>query len=256
MGNQITKASTEDIKRLAREINKNSTGGYWSAYREAKERLNRSESVAALNYAPTSGGSVDTNGRHHAPAGTTDNPGGYQTEQRAEGDTTAFDRTAKTQGTEAEFDASYTTTVIEGTIDSTTFEDYDSALAAAGGNPRRVWTVVESDYPEGEKIWKFDRDGDEEVVTADTFEDACEQVAEAFNDRFDSDDDDEDNQPIDAEFMADYLSGVYTGDQSDYDDEWTPVHPMSILAGNHWVSHLSNLVTNEEWVDEAESYTC
>jgi hypothetical protein len=31
---------------------------------------------------------------------------------------------------------------------------------------------------------------------------------------------------------------------------------MSILAGNHWVSHLSNLVTNEEWVDEAESYTC
>jgi hypothetical protein len=245
----------EDIHRLAREINLHSPGSYWSAYREAKERLGRSESTAARAWTPAGSGPVDANGRHHAPAGTVGNPGGYQNELRAETASTLSRADANRQGTEAEFDSSYNRTIIEGTIDSTNFEDYDTALAAASGNLRRVWTVTESDYPAGEKIWKFDRDGDEEVVTADTFEDACDLVAEAFNSRFDADADDEDNQPIDGDFMADYLDSVYTGDQFDYEDEWEPVHPMSISAGPHRVNHLYNIVTAEEWSDEAESYT-
>lgn len=45
--------SVEDIRRLAKEINRHSPGSYWSAYREAKERLGRAESTAARDHVST-----------------------------------------------------------------------------------------------------------------------------------------------------------------------------------------------------------
>lgn len=86
----------------------------------------------------------------------------------------------------------------------------------------RPVTVAEGDYPDGEKIWKFDYNGDKAIVTADNEDDAVDFAVDQLNEQYGIGEDNDDvfASEVDANFLV--LEGVFTGEEDD-EDKWVPV---------------------------------
>ena len=136
-----------------------------------------------------------------------------------------------------------------------TFQTYADALAAAGGDEKRVWTLVDGEYEAGNKIWKFDYDGDEMIVGGESVEEATEQAMANLNENYevDEDDEDEDNPPVSEDVLN--LEGVYFGDLDDLfdEDEWEPAASRFAEAGHHLVNRYGFAVSVEPWSDGSET---
>ena len=137
------------------------------------------------------------------------------------------------------------------------YDSYEDALAAAGGDEKRVWTITEDGYPDpapGEQfIYKFDLDGDEETFEAGSEAEARDLAASGYDARYGvGEGDEEDSEPTDGDNLD--LEGVYRGDTIDYEDEWEPVSTLNISAGGHLVNRLEYVVSTAPWADEAENY--
>jgi hypothetical protein len=156
-----------------------------------------------------------------------------------------------TNGRGPSFDDKYTAVPASADGDLT-FQTYEAALAAAGGDERRVWTLVDGEYEEGNKIWKFNYDGDEMIVGGADEEEATQQAMSNLNENYDVDDDDEDNPPVSEDVLD--LEGVYFGDPDDIFDEdvWEPAQSSFAEAGLRRVNGFGFAVSEEPWADESE----
>ena len=135
--------------------------------------------------------------------------------------------------------------------DAQDFESYGAALAAAGGDENRVWTITEDGYPEpaeGEQFaYVFDVDGENVTILASSQVEAESQLA--------GDDEDEDADEA-------YLEGVYklapgAGTKEDGSTNFTDSEQltnMQINAGSRRVNSIGYRVTDEQWADESERY--
>lgn len=135
------------------------------------------------------------------------------------------------------------------------FQTYDDALSAAGGDTHKVWTLIDGDYPAGNKVWKFVLDGDEEIVTAETEEDAREIVATIYAERFG---DDPDLGGVDPEEGIDedapFLEGAYFGGDDPLDEAaWVRAPDSYAVTGFHRVNAFGFVVSEEPWQEQHEN---
>lgn len=132
--------------------------------------------------------------------------------------------------------------------DHKTFHEYADAVAAAGGDEKRVWTITEDGIPDDELVYKFTYNDDEEIVSGTSEFEAQDRAAELFNERYG------DGEQIEAEDLDDYE--VHRGDMENIFDEdaWEPVSTLGIHAGFHYVNRMDYVVSTEPWSDESENF--
>lgn len=207
--------------------------------------------------------SIDNQGRAHAPEGIRTG-GQYETERKGEPPAASLARIEDTPVViPQDFDELYTAVTRADADDEMTYDTYDAALAAAEGNPERIWKVSQGELPAGTIIWKFNLDDDEQIVSAPSEEEAAEQAAELFKEQYnesDAEEGDEDYQDVDPDDLSPQGPYMTTDpDQDIFDEEswhhvtdtWaSPLNP----ASNLHVNVDSYVVSTEPWKDLSEEY--
>jgi hypothetical protein len=137
----------------------------------------------------------------------------------------------------------------------TVHQDYESALAAAGGDDHRVFTVVDGGYPDGDgKVWVFDNDGDEHIVQAET-EDEAREMAHSLAHEGDDDDDDDDDSDEGEPGEGYDLRGVHYPQDDIFDtDSYVEAPDTYALPGRRTVNAIGFVVTEARWVDDSTEY--
>jgi hypothetical protein len=126
------------------------------------------------------------------------------------------------------------------------YPTYASALDAADGNKKRVWTIVDEGYNDSEKIWRFEtEDGDAVVnILADSQKEAHSLAVDEFQNQG--------HYLSSAEFI--YLESVFTGDVDGGEAEWSQVPSEFMHAGGKPGSWLGYMVSVEPWASKHERF--
>jgi hypothetical protein len=145
------------------------------------------------------------------------------------------------------FDEKFTT-VYNSARGATHFKDYEAALTAANGDVTKVWSILDSGYPEGIKIWEY-LDAESASCTvwveAENEEDADVLAVAALERDWD----------IGCTVDDLYSAGVFFGDKDEDYEDWVPAPDTAVFPGNQG-DPLAFLVTKESWTakDETAEY--